>query len=172
MTTRSARVGRILHRGAELVSAALFALMFGAFMVQVFTRYVLNDPATWTLELCSLAYVWVVCFTAGALVREREHIVFDMVYQHVPPRARRWLAITSTGTIAALFLAGLPGTVDYVTFMARMRTLSLHIPFDIVFSCFVLFLVLTIAFSVVRLRRLLGSDWRDELQEPVRDVFE
>jgi TRAP-type C4-dicarboxylate transport system permease small subunit len=163
LTTGSARVGRVLHRGAELVSAALFAVMFGAFMVQVFTRYVLNDPVTWTLELCSLAYVWGVCFTAGALVREREHIAFDMVYQHAPPRLRRWLALASTGIIAGLFTAGLPGTIDYVTFMARMRTLSLHIPFDLVFSCFVLFLVLTIAFSIVRLRRLLGPDWHDEL---------
>ena len=163
MSGRAARVGRLLQRGAELVSAALFATMFGAFMVQVFSRYVLNDPVTWTLELCSLAYVWGVCFTAGALVREREHIAFDMLYQHVRPRPRRWLAIASTGLVALLFLAGLPGTVDFVVFMGRMRTLDLRIPFDIVFSCFVLFLVLTVLFGLVRLRRLLGSQWREEL---------
>jgi TRAP-type C4-dicarboxylate transport system permease small subunit len=163
VTTRGARVGRILHRGAELVSAGLFALLFGAFMVQVFTRYVLNDPVTWTLELCSLAYVWGVCFTAAALVREREHIAFDMLYHHVRPRPRRWLAIASTGIVAVLFLAGLPGTVDFVSFMARIRTLSLHIPFNIVYSCFVLFLVLTVLFGLVRLKRLLGPHWREEL---------
>jgi TRAP-type C4-dicarboxylate transport system permease small subunit len=163
VTTRGARVGGLLHRGAELVSAGLFALMFGAFMVQVFTRYVLNDPVTWTLELCSLAYVWGVCFTAGALVREREHIAFDMLYQHVRPARRRWLAFATTATVAALFLAGLPGTIDFVAFMARIRTLSLHIPFNIVYSCFVLFLVLTVLFGLVRLKRLLGAGWREEL---------
>jgi TRAP-type C4-dicarboxylate transport system permease small subunit len=163
VATRGARVGRFLHRGAELVSAGLFALLFGAFMVQVFTRYVLNDPVTWTLELCSLAYVWGVCFTAAALVREREHIAFDMLYQQIRPGPRRWLAITSTAIIAVLFLAGLPGTIDFVTFMGRVRTLDLHIPFSIVFSCFVLFLVLTVLFALVRLKRLLGPDWRDEL---------
>jgi TRAP-type C4-dicarboxylate transport system permease small subunit len=162
VTTRGARVGQILQRGAELVSAALFAAMFGAFMVQVFTRYVLNDPVTWTLELCSLAYVWGVCFTAGALVREREHIAFDLLYQHVRPHSRRWLALVNTGIIAVLFLAGLPGTVDFVVFMGRMRTLDLRIPFDIVFSCFVLFLVLTVLFALIRLRRLLGPRWREE----------
>ena len=163
MTSRFARSGAILHRGAELVSAGLFALLFGAFMVQVFTRYVLNDPVNWTLELCSLAYVWGVCFTAGALVREREHIAFDMIYQQVRPGLRRWLAFASTAIIAVLFVAGLPGTVDFVTFMARIRTLALHIPFNIVFSCFVLFLVLSVLFGVVRLKRLLGPDWRAEL---------
>jgi TRAP-type C4-dicarboxylate transport system permease small subunit len=163
VASRAARIGGFLHRGAELISAGLFALMFGAFMVQVFTRYVLNDPVTWTLELCSLAYVWVVCFTAGALVREREHIAFDMLYQHVRPTRRRWLAIATTSIVVVLFVAGLPGTVDFVTFMARMRTLSLHIPFNIVYSCFVLFLVLTVLFGLVRLRRLLGAGWREEL---------
>jgi TRAP-type C4-dicarboxylate transport system permease small subunit len=161
--TRGARIGGFLHRGAELVSAALFAAMFGAFMVQVFTRYVLNDPVTWTLELCSLTYVWGVCFTAGALVREREHIAFDLLYQHARPERRRWLALIITGLIVALFLAGLPGTIDFVDFMGRMRTLDLRIPFNIVFSCFVLFLVLTVLFGIVRLRRLLGPGWRDEL---------
>ena len=161
--TRAARLGQILHRGAELVSAALFATMFGGFMVQVFSRYVLNDPVVWTLELCSLAYVWGVCFTAGALVREREHIAFDMLYQHARPAWRRGLAIATTGLIALLFLAGLPGTIDFVVFMGRMRTLDLRIPFDVVFSCFVLFLLLTVLLGLVRLRRLLGPGWREEL---------
>lgn len=161
--TRAARLERILHRGAELISAGLFAVMFGGFMVQVFSRYVLNDPIVWTLELCSLAYVWGVCFTAGALVREREHIAFDMLYQHVRPVPRRRLAIAISGLITLLFLAGLPGTIDFVLFMGRMRTLDLRIPFDIVFSCFVLFLLLSVLFGLVRLRRLLGPNWREEL---------
>ena len=53
--------------------------------------------------------------------------------------------------------------VDYVAFMARMRTITLHIPFHIVFSCFVIFLVLTVLFGLVRLRRLLSADWHDAL---------
>jgi TRAP-type C4-dicarboxylate transport system permease small subunit len=96
-------------------------------------------------------------------VREREHIAFDLLYQHVRPERRRRLAIVNTGIVTALFLAGLPGTIDFVDFMGRMRTLDLRIPFNIVFSCFVLFLVLTVLFGIARLRRLLGPRWREEL---------
>ena len=39
-----------------------------------------------------------------------------------------------------------------------MRTLSLHIPFNLVYSCFVLFLVLTVLRSAARLHRLLRAD--------------
>ncbi len=73
------------------------------------------------------------------------------------------LAILNTGIIVVLFSAGLPGTVDYVLFMGAMRTLDMRIPFDLVFSCFVLFLVLTVVFGLVRLRRLFGAHWEREL---------
>jgi TRAP-type C4-dicarboxylate transport system permease small subunit len=151
------------QRSMRLLCAALFAVLFGAFVIQIFTRYVLNDPVTWSQELCSLAYLWVVCIASATLVSERQHIAFDMIYHHVAPRRRRILAILSTGLIVLLFAAGLPGTVDYIMFMGRIRTLDLRIPFDIVYSCFVLFMVLSIIFGLVRLRRLFGADWEQEL---------
>ena len=107
-----------LKRGAELVAAALFALLFAAFMIQIISRYVLNMPVSWSLELCSIAYVWVVFWTCGILVSERKQIVFDVLYTRFPPRARRWLAIANTAALALVFLAALPGTLDYIHFLA------------------------------------------------------
>ena len=161
--SRIAVARTLWHRFARVVGAALFALLFAAFGIQIFTRYVLNDPVIWSQELCSLAYLWVVCVAGATLVKEREHIAFDMIYHHVAAPRRRLLAIINTGSIVVLFAAGLPGTVDYVMFMGAMRTLDLHIPLDIVFSCFVLFLVIAIFYGVVRLRRLFGPDWEREL---------
>ena len=63
-----------LRRAAELLSALLFAIMLGAFLIQVFTRYVLDDPASWTLEVCSIAYVWIVFFASAVIVDQRQHI--------------------------------------------------------------------------------------------------
>jgi TRAP-type C4-dicarboxylate transport system permease small subunit len=44
----------------EGVAAAAFALMFAAFTIQIFSRYVLNMPVAWSLELCTISNVWVV----------------------------------------------------------------------------------------------------------------
>ena len=161
--TKAAAARALWDRSMRIVCAALFAVLFAAFVIQIFTRYVLNDPVVWSQELSSLAYLWVVCVAGATLVRERQHIAFDMIYHHVAPRRRRVLAILNTGAIVVLFGAGLPGTVDYVMFMGAMRTLDLHIPFDLVFSSFVLFLVVSIVYGLVRLRRLLGADWEREL---------
>ena len=154
---------RWLERRAENVAAALLAAMFVAFLVQIFTRYVLNDPVVWAQELCSLAYLWGVCFAAATIVREREHIAFDLVYQAVPPRVRRVLAMLCTGFLVGLFTLGLPGTIDYVLFMGRMKTLDMRIPFDWVFSVFVFFLVVTVLLGLVRLWRLSRADYEREL---------
>ncbi len=156
----------MLHRlrtFCEIVSAGLFAVLFAAFAIQIFTRYVLNDPVVWAQELCSLAYLWVVCFAAATIVKEREHIAFDLLYQAVPPGIRRIFAMLCTGFLVVLFTLGLPGTVDYVLFMGRMRTLDMHIPFDRVFSVFVFFLVVTVVLGLIRLWRLSRADYEREL---------
>ncbi len=141
MSLSAGDLSRRLRRGAELAAAAMFAAMFGAFVIQVVTRYVLHSPAGWTSEVATLAYVWVVFFAAAFIVGEREHIAFDMLYHAAGPGKRRVLAIVQSLILLATFLTALPGTLDYVTFMSRERTWILQIPFSLAFSCFVLFMV-------------------------------
>jgi TRAP-type C4-dicarboxylate transport system permease small subunit len=153
---------RRLRRGAELLCAAMFAVMFGSFVLQIFSRYVLGDPIPWTQEVCSLAYVWVVCFGAASILGEREHVIFGLFYEGAPPGWRRAFAILGTGFVVVVFLAALPGTLDYLDFMGMQRTLSLRLPMSAVFGGFGLFMVLVIVIGIVRIVRLLGRDWQQE----------
>ncbi|MFO1069917.1 MAG: TRAP transporter small permease [Geminicoccaceae bacterium] len=152
-----------LKRGAELIAALLFAIMLGAFFVQIISRYVFNHPVAWSLEVASLAYLWVIFWGAALLIPERQHIIFDLIYRSFRPKARRWLAVFLTASVVVLFLAGLPGSVDYVQFMARRQTLVLHIPINLAYACFVIFLVGAIVMAIVRLTRLFGRDWDSHL---------
>jgi TRAP-type C4-dicarboxylate transport system permease small subunit len=154
---------RHVRKACELVSAGLFALLFGSFLIQIFTRYVLNNPVIWAQELCSLAYLWVTCFAAATIVKEREHISFDLLYQGARPPVRRVLAVIGTAVLVILFAIGLPGTIDYVAFMGRMKTLDLRIPFDRVFSIFVFFLAMGVLLGAVRLWRLMRPGYEREL---------
>jgi len=163
VSLRAGRLSRRLRRGAELIAAAMFAAMFGAFVIQVVTRYVLDSPAGWTLEFATLAWVWVVFFAAAFLLRDREHIAFDMLYHAAGPATRRLLAIAQSLVLLVTFLIALPGVFDYVTFMSRERTWILQIPFSLAFACFVLFMVMLILRSGMRIWRLCGRGWRDEL---------
>jgi TRAP-type C4-dicarboxylate transport system permease small subunit len=149
---------------AELVTAFLFVAMFAAFLLQVFTRYVLNDPIAWTQEFVLIVYIWIVFWCGAFLLREREHITFDMVFISLPPGPRRALAVILTLITLVAFVAVLPGTIDYVSFMKIERSPVLGIRFDLLYSIFAVFAVAVAIRALVRLWRLLGRSWQDELK--------
>jgi TRAP-type C4-dicarboxylate transport system permease small subunit len=148
---------------AEMVAALLFILMFAAFLLQVFTRYVLNDPITWTQEVVLIVYIWIVFWCAAFLIREREHIRFDMIAASLAPGRQRILEIVLSIITLVAFAAALPGTLDYVTFMRIEKSPILGIRFDIIYAIFVLFVASVVVAAAMRLIRLFGSGWRKEL---------
>ncbi|MBL8582400.1 MAG: TRAP transporter small permease subunit [Rhizobiaceae bacterium] len=150
-------------RFSEGVAAALFAMMFIGFLIQIVSRYVLNMPVAWSLELCSIGYVWVVFWSASILADERRQIVFDLLYHKFPPRQRRVLAIAISATMGLIFLAALPGVVDYVMFLARRSSMMLKIRMDLVYSCFIFFMLAVVIGSAIRIWRLCGRSWEEHL---------
>lgn len=151
-----------LQRGAELVAAAMFAALFGTFLIQIFTRYVLNNPTAWTQELTLVLYIWVVFWTCSFILHERDHITFDLISSSLPPRGRRVLAIVATALVVVAFAIGLKPSFDFVSFMKVVRTPVLRLPFDLVYSIFIIFLIAVIAAGVRRLARLFGRNWSEE----------
>jgi TRAP-type C4-dicarboxylate transport system permease small subunit len=152
-----------LYALAEWIAAILFVAMFAAFLLQVFTRYVLNDPIAWTQEFVLIVYIWIVFWCAAFLLRQREHITFDMVAVSLPLRLRRVLAIALAVVTGVAFLAALPGTTDYVAFMRIERSPVLGIRFDLLYSIFVVFVVAVVIGAFARVWRLLGQSWQEEL---------
>ncbi len=154
---------KTFRRACELVSAALFATMFLAFMIQIVSRYVFNHPVQWSLELCSLSYIWLVFWSSDLLMTEKQHIRFDLLYHMMPTKPRRIVAITNTAALGIIFLIALPTTLEYIGFMGRRSTLILHIPFDIAYACFGIFMVAVIFNATMRLKRLFGPSWKQHL---------
>lgn len=152
-----------LRQGAELVAAALFATLFGAFLIQVFSRYVMNSPTAWTQELVLVLYIWIIFWGCAFLLRERDHVAFDVIAASMPQRVQRVFAVISTALVVVAFLAALAPSYDFVSFMRIDYTPALRIRFNIVYSIFIVFLVAASVFGIWRLARLLGRDWRREL---------
>ncbi len=157
-----AQILRHLRKGAELVAVIAFVAMFGAFLLQVFMRYVVNHPLGWTSEACVIFYIWVIFWTAAFLLRERDHVSFNMIHDGVRPPARRVMAILGVAAIAVAFIAGFPAQLSFITFMKIDVTPVTRIRFDYVYSVWILFVVAVIVRSVVSLIRLFGRNWRRE----------
>lgn len=144
MDSNLRRAGGWLYRRAENVLAAMLALMFAAFMLQIVFRYLLNLPIGWTNELSVILWIWLVLWGAAFVVREEEEIRFDLIYASVGPRTRRVMFLISAAALVGLYLVAFPATLDYVTFMKVESTAYLKIRFDWLFSIYLVFVVAVI----------------------------
>lgn len=135
---------RFLEARAENVAAALLAAMFLTFLLQIFGRYVLAEPFGWTLELCLMLWVWIVFWGCAFVVRDKDHVTFDLFYLAAPARLRRVLALVSAGAIVVAFAVALWPTWDYIDFLKIKRSSTLRIPLRTVFSIYAVFMVAVI----------------------------
>jgi TRAP-type C4-dicarboxylate transport system permease small subunit len=151
-----------LKRCADALGAALFAALFLVFMVQIVARFGFNRPLPWTDEAAVVLYVWVILWAAAAIVPEREHVMFDLVWNAVGRRARKAMRLAGHLMIGGLAAWALPASWDYVYFMRREGTPVLGVPFLWVFLPFVLLLVALVVRSAVGIwRAWQGKDLED-----------
>jgi len=144
-----------LKRGADAVGAGLFAALFLTFIVQITARFGFNRPLPWTDELAVILYVWVIMWAAAFMVPAREHVVFDLVYNAVDKGTRRGMLLLGSVLVGALAAYAIPGSWDYVRFMAREGTPVLGLPFMWVFIPFVFLLLALVVRSAVHVVALL-----------------
>lgn len=142
-----------LYRRAENVLAAMLAVMFLAFLIQIVFRYVLSLPTGWTNELSAILWIWIVLWGAAFVLREEEEMRFDLVYLALRPRARGVVTVFCAAALILLYGSSLPAVVDYVSFMRVEKTAYLKLRFDWVFSIYV-------AFVVAAIGRYVWLAWR------------
>ena len=129
------------QRGANAIGGGLFLALFGVFIIQIGARFGFNKPLPWTDELAVILYIWVILWAAAVVVPEREHVVFDLVWNSVGRRARQVMQVVGNLLIGGLALVGLPASWDYVHFMAREGTPVLDVPLMWVYLPFVMLMV-------------------------------
>ena len=151
-----------LRRGAEVFGALLFFALFLVFLVLITARFGFNRPLPWTDEAAVILYVWVILWSAAFVVREREHVMFDLVWNAAGPRGRQAMRVVGHAMVGGLAAWAIPASWDYVRFMQREGTPVLGLPFSWVFLPFVLMLAslaLHSAWGIVRALR--GQDLED-----------
>ena len=149
------------NKAANAIGGGLFLALFIVFIVQITARFCFNKPLPWTDEAAVILYVWVILWAAAFIVPEREHVVFDLVWNSVNQRTRQVMRIVGNLMVGALALCGIPASWDYVHFMAREGTPVLGLPFMWVFLPFVLLLaalVLRSAWAILNALRGVGLE--------------
>ncbi|WP_298917681.1 TRAP transporter small permease subunit [uncultured Roseobacter sp.] len=124
---------------ARSVAAAMMAIMFLTFVLQIVVRYSARlewlpdrfpflDPSLygWTLEFCLFLWVWIVFWGNAFVVRDSDHVTFDILFHAVRPAVRRWFIIISGVTIAVVLILSVEPTWSkfYILRLKKTATLS------------------------------------------------
>ncbi len=125
-------------RFAEFVAGTMMAAMFATFILQIAIRYSARlewlkdavpflDPTRfgWTLEFNLLLWVWIVFWGNAFIVREQDHVTFDILYQAVAPAVRKWFAIVGSLAICLVLVLSIPETWDRFAILRLKRTATL-----------------------------------------------
>jgi TRAP-type C4-dicarboxylate transport system permease small subunit len=135
------KLGQWLRRRAENVLVVLLSVMFATFIIQIFFRYVLNNPLGWTEEVIVTTWLWTVLWGAAFILSEAEEIRFDIIYSNIPERLRRIFTVITGAAVVFLYGISLPATYKYVAFMRVEHSAYLRVPFNLMYSVYVIFAV-------------------------------
>lgn len=147
---------RALVRFEEHLGSLLLAAMLAVMTLQVFTRYVLNDPFSWTEEALRYLYVYLVFFGASAAISDRSHVGISFLVHKLPPAARLGVAMMMN-----LLILGFLANLIYWGIRATQRNwtiplMTIEIPYAVVYVV----VPVTAALMAIRTVLVMREDWR------------
>lgn len=149
----------------EGVAAAILAAMFLTFILQIFSRYILEEPFGWTLELCLTLWIWLVFWGNSFIVKHDDHIIFDVLYHNVKKKTRRIFALIGSAYIVIGLAISLYPTWDYIDFLKIKKSATLFIPMRTVFSIYAIFLISTILIYAYRFYKIAKYGIDEEIEQ-------
>ena len=106
----SGRLLALLGSAEETICYALLGALVITTSLQIFTRYVLNAPLTWTEELARMFFTWINFLGAALIVKRSSHISIDFAVNLLPAGLRRWVQVLAhLITLAVLLVLAVKG---------------------------------------------------------------
>lgn len=135
--------------GGILVS--LMALMVLAVLWQVFSRYVLNAPSSFTEEIARYLLIWIGVLGAAFASGQQQHLSIDILAPRLKPESRIRLRIFINiliilFCIVVLIVGG--GNLVYVNYSLGQSSAALNLPLSFVYGVIPLSGILVIVYKI------------------------
>jgi TRAP-type transport system small permease protein len=127
---------------------ALFWALAAVVFTQFFTRYALNDSASWTEEIARYLLIGVVFVGASIGVAKNNHIQVDLLYRYLPAKLCRALALLVDVLRITFLVAMTVYTVQMMVKMGAYQMTIVDLPMNIVYS------VVLFGFAAMSLRSI------------------
>lgn len=157
-------IRHLLDNFEDEVASVLLAVITVILVLQICTRYFMGDPLSWTEEVSRHLFVWLVFFGASGAIRDRSHIVVDVVNTLMPARIRRLVMLGSNLLVLFFLINVLYWGARAVGRMWQLTTATLEIPFGLVYTVFPITAILMIIRTLVQMREDLVAGGTTERQ--------
>lgn len=123
---------KILDSVLNVLAGASFLAMVALTCWQVFTRYILKNPSSWSEELVSYLFAWMALLGASIVVGERGHMNIPILVEKMQIKAKKFFSIFAE-VIAFLFslIILLYGGVQITSLAMGQMTSSLGVPIGV-----------------------------------------
>jgi TRAP-type C4-dicarboxylate transport system permease small subunit len=120
-----------LDRLLEVTLIALLSIMVVNVIWQVFSRYVMGDPSSFTDELARYLMIWLGVLGAAYVSGKNQHVAIDILPQKLSPKKQIALkkfvySVIILFSFFALFIGGL--RLVYITYVLGQSSPGLQIP--------------------------------------------
>ena len=169
------RIRGMLNGILKLLAGGSFLAMVGLTCWQVFTRYILRSPSSWSEELVSYLFAWMTLLGASLVVGERGHMNIPILAERTSPETRKGLAIF--GEVVAAVFAGVIlvyGGIQITTLALGQMTSSLEVPVGVFYVVLPLSGVLNVIYTVLNIVGISNgtielSSAADVKEEPINE---
>ncbi len=148
-----ARAFRMVDRSVEFALFLIFLVFTLAGGLQVFNRFVLGLPLSWTEEFQKFGHIWMVMLAVPVAYRRGAHLGMDMLLRLLPGRIQRGVGLLTELLWLVLALAIGRYTLVIMGVARTQESPGLGLPMHWVYSGLVLG---SIYMGFVALRRLAG----------------
>ncbi|MEA3463248.1 MAG: TRAP transporter small permease [Bacteroidota bacterium] len=125
-----------LNKVLEIFLVVLMSVLVIDVLWQVFSRYLLSSPSSFTDELAGFLLIWVGVLGAAYVAGRKEHLAIDILIQRSPPARKRLLQfiIHSLIFLFALSVMVTGGVVlMYTRFVLQVKSAALQLPLGYVY---------------------------------------
>ncbi len=151
---------RKVNRVLEIVLIFLTSILVLDVLWQVFSRYVLSSPSSFTDELAGYLLIWVSLLGAAYVAGRREHLAIDIMLQRSGPARQRILRIIIQSVIlgfsfTVLVIGG--SWLVYTRFYLGVTSAALQIPLGYVYIVLPVSGLLIVFYSIGHLKDAIKS---------------
>ncbi len=125
-----------LNKVLEIFLVVLMSVLVLDVLWQVFSRYLLSSPSSFTDELAGFLLIWVGVLGAAYVSGKKEHLAIDIVLQRSPPKRKLQLQILIHILVLlfALTVMVVGGIIlMYTRFVLEVKSAALQLPLGYVY---------------------------------------